>query len=211
MDDGELWILDSLVEVGYPLYWLLSEDLEMVFNRKGHNLSYPNLVQTLFKLFSQGDLQAKKTVNYVDLNEIFLPSINDIEMGLHNQLDFEFVYRLTPQGGNRWETYIQPNWERYIDAGYYTDPNMAIAITSNKQNLEKYVEIQHYIWKNIIIENSFQREILSPWQATYWKVLPLGYKVTFSYINQEESDTPNDAIPKQIQEWYDYMMNWKRP
>jgi len=210
MNDGELWILDSLVEGGYPLFWLISENLEMVFNRDGHNLTYPNLVKTLFKLFSQGDLQAIKGNNF-DLDKIFLPTIDDIEKGLHHQSDFEFVFRLTHLGGKKWETYTQPDWKRYIDAGYYTEPNIAKIITSDKQNLEKYVAIQHLFWKNTIIENSFQRQILTPWHATYWKILPIGYEVTFSYAVVEELDTPKEDIPKQAQEWYDYMINWKHP
>lgn len=199
MDNGEYWLLDSVVEAWCPLVWLVSEDIEGAFNKRNHGLKRGELVTVLDRLFQRGDLLAKQ------IESEFVPAQADIEEALDGRRDC--LYGLTSQGGVRWEEVSHPQWERYITACVYADPQDGEIVGSDRALVEKYDSLSHYAWDISVVADSRRWDVLQPWQATYWKTLPLGHRVRFSYdwVQRPPEWKTNAAISewlKEINSWY---------
>jgi hypothetical protein len=115
---------------------------------------------------------------------------------------------LTPQGGARWEAYSSPDWNRYIDAGYLSESGGGVGeiIASDRHLIEHHVELIAYIHKISVLSNSERWDIISHWQATYWKTLPNGHRVRFRYIDNEAATLTYDEAKlaewERLSQWY---------
>lgn len=201
MNRSEYWLLDSVVEAWYPLVWLVSDDVEGSFNKRHHRLERGELVTVLNRLFQRGDLLAKQNESE------FVPASSDIEEALDGRLDC--LYGLTSQGGVRWEEVSHPQWERYIAAWVYADPQEGEIVGSDRTLVEKYDSLSEYVWDISVVADSRRWDVLQPWQATYWKTLPLGHRVRFSFEWVERPpEWKTDAV---VSEWLKEINNWYTP
>jgi len=207
MDKDEYWLLDSAIEGWYSIKWLVSDDIEGSFNKQNHGLNREQLISVLDHLFQRGDLLAERMEKLVPTG-FFIPTQTEIEDALSGRLDCS--YGLTSQGGARWEEVSQPRWERYITAGVYADPQEgAEVIGSDRQMVEKYDSLSHQLLGVSGVPGSKHWDVLEPWQATYWKVLPRGYRVRFSYEWVEPS--PDPRRDRAVTEWLKEIQNWYTP
>lgn len=121
---GEYWVINAALEASLFFSALAVENLEETFNIKGHGLNYSQLVDTLDCLFQRGDLIAYYSQSiqksYPNWN-IFIPNKQEIIAGLQGNLVSNICYKLTAQGGTRWESVSNPNWNRYYTP-IYTEP-----------------------------------------------------------------------------------------
>jgi hypothetical protein len=119
IDKGEYWILDVAVECAQYISSLRHEEeyLEQAFNRKGHGLTYLEILDTLDSLFQRGDIIASFHSNDITLysTEPFLPTREQIDLAMKEELPCSVFYELTPQGGARWESISQTNWNYFFD------------------------------------------------------------------------------------------------
>src|SRR5215212_12115688 len=166
MDKGEYWLLNSAVEAWYPLVWLVCDNVEEVFNKRHHGLERDELVSVLAELFERGDLLAQRVEKFIE-KEIFTPTRAEIEAALDDRV--RCYYGLTSQGGARWEEVSRPQWDRYISAGVYTEPNEGEIIGSDRRLVEEYDSLSHYVWALSVVADSRRWDVLQPWEATYWK------------------------------------------
>ncbi|HEY0367409.1 MAG TPA: hypothetical protein VGC73_13135 [Pyrinomonadaceae bacterium] len=203
MNKNEYWLLDAVVEAWYPLVWLVSEDVEGSFNKRHHGLEREELVTVLAELFGRGDLLAHRVEKFVS-KEFFTPARDEIEAALDGRLDC--LYGLTAQGGARWEEASHPQWERYITAGVYADPKEGEIIGSDPQLVRQYDSLSHYVWDISVVADSKRWDVLQPWEATYWKTLPLGHRVRFRFEWAERS--PESKSDAAISEWLAQINNW---
>jgi len=199
MDKSEYWLLDSVVEAWCPLVWLVSEGIEESFNKRTHDLKRGELVSVLNHLFRRGDLLAKQNESE------FVPAQADIEEAFDGRLDC--LYGLTSQGGARWEEVSRPQWDRYISAAVYTEPNEGEIIGSDRRLIEEYDSLSHYVWALSVVADSRRWDVLQPWEATYWKTLPLGHRVRFRFdwVKRSPESKTDPAIwerIKRLQNWY---------
>jgi hypothetical protein len=201
MDKSEYWLLDSVIEAWCPLVWLASEDIEGSFNKRSHGLKRGELVTVLNRLFHRGYLLAKQN------DAEFVPAQADIEDALDGRLDC--LYGLTSQGGARWEEVSHPQWERFITAWVYADPQEGEIVGSNRQLVEEYDSLSHYVWDISVHADSRRWDVLQPWQATYWKTLPLGNRVRFSFDWVERS--PESKTDARVSEWLTRIHHWYTP
>jgi hypothetical protein len=205
MDKGEYWLLDSVVEAWYPLKWLASDEVELAFNRRRHGLSRDELTGALERLFEGGDLLAGRMEKSMLQQESFVPARAEIEQALAGQLDIS--YGLTPQGGARWEAVSRPEWQRYLRACLFTDPDEGEIVGSDRLLVEKFDSLSHYAWNISVVAGSKRWDVQQPWQATYWKELPAAHRVRFSFRWVDASpatrtDPQARAWLAQIKEWY---------
>ena len=209
MNKNEYWLLDSAVEAWYPLVWLVSDDVEGSFNKRHHGLERDELVSVLAELFGRGDLSAQRVEKFIE-KEIFTPARAEIEAALDGRLDC--LYGLSSQGGARWEEVSRPQWERYITAGVYADPNEGEVIGSDRQLVEKYDSLSYYVSHISVVTGSKHWDVLEPWQATYWKELPLGHRLRFKY-EREESKTDPASLEKFKEAWEEFkeIQKWYTP
>jgi hypothetical protein len=206
MDKREYWFLDSVIEARCPLVWLVSNDLEETLNKRHHGLKRHELVSVLNRLFQRGDLLAKRKEGSIS-NGFFVPAQIEIEEALDGRLNC--FYGLTSQGGARWEEVSQPHWERYISDWVYAEPQEGEIIGSDRDLVEQYDSLSQYDSDISVVPGSKHWDVLRPWQATYWKELPVGHRLRFKYEWLER--TPESKTDPKISEWFKKIHNWYTP
>jgi len=207
MDKDEYWLLDSAIESWHSLASLVSEDLESGFNKRTHGLNRDELISVLNCLFRRGDLLAHRMEKFV-VKEEFIPGQTEIEEALSGRLNC--FYRLTLQGGARWEEVSRPQWERYLTAWVYADPQEGGEIIgSDLQMVRKYDSLSQYLLGVTAVPGSKRWDVLKPWEATYWKQLPLGHRVRFCF--EEEKPPPQVKRDPAIWQWVKEIHNWYTP
>lgn len=199
---GEYWLLAAVAELALPICWLDWTDLEEALNKTGHGMSRSLLIETMRKFFKKGFIIANRFGNWDEYFEL-LPE--QIETALNEKQDKkEHYYRLTEKGGMYWEAFARPNWDFYISAGYELPDDNDIwvgeLICANKNHLETYIQSLRY-HEYDIVEDTIQWDALNPWNATYWKELPIGHRIRFKCSEKEEDKTLD--IPRLDQLWYD--------
>lgn len=203
MDKNEYWILDSVVESWDSLKCLVSEDIEGAFNKRSHGLNRDELVDVLDRLFQRGCLLAKRMEKSISKG-FFIPTRKEIEEAFDGRLNC--FYGLTSQGGARWEEVSRPQWERYISDSVYAEPQEGEIIGSDRDLVEQYDLLSRVDSEISIVPGSKHWDVLRPWQATYWKELPVGHRLRFKYEWVERKAQPIDpkiwASFKAIKNWY---------
>lgn len=210
MDKAKYWFLNLVVDLYWPLGLMESENLEIHVNGPGHGLNHSDLVATLYQMFQEGSLVALRE-SREEPREEFTPTRQEIERALEGKDDVYFG--VTAFGGARWELESQPNWNRYIYTSISIDPNEGELICADRSLAEAFLSTQPW-WPEV--EGSKSWEVLTPWQATYWKNLPEGHRVTFLHEEYSEADEsrswekPEDYLEKMerqkkccdMQKWY---------
>ncbi|MEM8531801.1 MAG: hypothetical protein AAGF95_13215 [Chloroflexota bacterium] len=205
MNRAEYWLMDSVVEACYPLFWLVlnTDDLEAAYNRVAHRMNKTELVDVLYNLVCRGDI----VLHQMDQGETHLiphPSCEEIMAGLQRERDID--YGLSAQGGACWESFTSPLWERFIDVGDYLDPiAKGEIIATDGALVEEYLSIHRFT--TAIVPGTESWDVLSLWQATYWKTLPCGHRLQYIY-------DPHGVVPE-TPVWasakLDHFNNWYTP
>lgn len=218
--DRELWILDTVATFRFPLDVLATQDgVAFSLNKKWHELTFDELVNTLCGLFDKGDLIAERVEQHVWLGE-FVPTRDEVISGLsylppgrRRQTNApsaggsEIYYGLTTHGGARWEAVARPDWNRFVDASIGLDPDDGIIIASNRNLVERFLSLNPYISSGIsVIVGSERWEVLEPWDATYWKTLPRGHRVTYDYKLPQESRVIQPSL--EVSQFLEEINNW---
>ncbi|MDM9384717.1 hypothetical protein QUB80_29085 [Chlorogloeopsis sp. ULAP01] len=172
-----------------------------------------------------GDLIAEQVKSEKHLSTLLTPIFeveklivltpSQIEANLDGELGA--LYYLTSQGGARWESVAHPDWDRYcvVNIGFNESGEIAESqvICPSKQFVEKFLSINCYVSAVVHVPGTEVWDVLEPWQATYWKNLPKGYRVRFQGSHNEwsiDSDTSPEWIEAndQANEWYWEFRQW---
>lgn len=204
MNREEYWLLEVAINRYCPLdvFGFDVSELEGFFNRSWHGLPRAELIETLYHLFQRGDLIAVQFDD--DLSEVrrFIPDRQDIADGIDRITDTH--YTLTAQGGARWEKVSRPKWDHYVRSSLGVDGDSEV-ISMNKQLVEYYLSLLPHFGERILDGTDVWSE-LTPWQATPWKTLPIGYCVQFY---TEPLDTPfTEEDERKANEWRHFKANW---
>jgi hypothetical protein len=217
MNKFEYWFLDTAVEEVIGFSWIVPNEQygDLGINRAPLNLTVAEITDVLHGLFQKGDLLAvtsSETPLYKledFINRGFIPSKSEIESAIHQKINLG--YFLTIQGGEKWELFSQPNWNLYW-TGY---GNFLSGV--DRKLLETYLALYHLIdhgnTRACIIPGTESWEILTPWQATYWKTLPIGYEVRYESRSVEfdeaaKRDPKLIEREKQANNWYSSTRIW---
>jgi hypothetical protein len=212
---AEYWILEQVVEQGWPLGYLDAENLEELANKPGHGLGRAALLDTLDGLFTAGLIEAG--ASWGDDAPCRKLSRAELEAALSESGPQPFCeepytgYRLTAKGGFQWEAFARPNWNLYLDLdlGYQTGKGSVIC--TDRQRLEDFFELLA-AWDPLVHEGSVRYEEIGPWQATYWKSLPRGWCVHFDYKEPGRPDGDMGSLGRPVYdlEIYDMLDGWYR-
>jgi hypothetical protein len=178
MDKTEYWFLDLVVKYYDRLKVLNHPELEVIANRKHHGLNSNEVAEMLYGLCQRGDI-----ITRLEGHEIQLP-LAGIKEGLSGEANI--YYGLTAQGGARWEEYSNPDWDRYADEAWGIDPNEGEISATTRELVERHLSFQD-IGNYRVCPGSEVWDILSPWEATYWKTLPTGHRLRLEYEPDEKS------------------------
>ncbi len=236
MNRFEYWFLDIAVEEVIGFGWIVPDDQYgcIAIDRAPLELTIDEIADILHSLFQKGDLMAVSAEDFDDLRQIkggFIPSLVEIKAALREEINLG--YYLTLKGGEQWESVSKPKWNQYFHWGYNVLMCADRAIGERllaEHDLLFADELDSYI----ILETSMWEEVV-PWQATYWKNLPIGYRVHFQSQSSNEQlekfstfdegegwvdfirhkdgrveRQPQTLIArrKQSQEWYDNIRQW---
>lgn len=174
MVDPELWLFETVAVRRMPLWSLVHPDMISLHNKPGHGLARSRLMELLERLLWEGDLFVEDQAGRSGL-------FTAAELDTMTSRDANSpCYGLTPKGGARWEQLAQVRWDRYVDDHYLEErggTNGWELISTNESLLREFVAVFFPAMHVDFIPGSEQWDSLEPWEATYWKTLPKGYRV----------------------------------
>jgi hypothetical protein len=203
LDSAKYWLLD-LVCIGiFPIDILVEEDLTIIVNKvTSHGLDRAEIVDILSSLFQEGMLIAELFEEFRNPPVEITPSRQQIEDALAKKIYIQ--YGLSSLGGEQWEKLSKPNWNSYI---YCCEPkDVVILEASDRITIEQYLNLLPYSSKEEVISGSEKWESLVPWQATYWKILPSGWRLTCKV--RKVNKYLDKGKESEYQEWLDKIYNW---
>jgi hypothetical protein len=179
---GEVWLLDAAVHVRIPLPLLVGTDDEISrdFNRPSHFMNRDELFRTLCSLFAAGDIvgNSEERGDYVPTPAEVERALEPSPPGTPMITDSTLCYGLSTQGGARWERMTEADWDRYIQV---EEPEKQVTeiVTSNKERLEDALQRAQNWSTGGWWPESVVRDVIKPWEATYWRTLPVGFRARF--------------------------------
>lgn len=181
---AEYWLLDVASLHPMSLQRLLHPEIAWALNRTGHHLQRWELVEVVARLVNRGDI-----VVYSDDREDQRPSREELEAALvwSGPPYRGPYYRLTPQGGERWERLTKVDWSCYVEN--YTTHRGSDVVTGQITGAD------HALVKECLSFSEqaagIEWERVEPWAVTRWKTLPLGHRVRFQ---REHPFEPTETI-----------------
>ena len=190
---GEFWILNSLVETRYQLFCYAGPArwVRDVFNRQTHGLTETELLATLLRLFANGWIAGEET--HGDRRsgdrrrEPFEPTAGAIRAAFagdfHHRPDPVVSLGLTAAGGEVWQAFASPRWERFVESWRKVERALdgKQPVTVRAADLDRgrrYLDLLRRTGDEVDPWAIEWREV-RPFRATYWKTLPSGFEVTY--------------------------------
>ena len=203
---AEYWLLETVVESKYPLYvvGVGSEDVDQFcLNKPSHGLPATRIIDTLARLFDRGWLVASQckgdASRPLNRQEIDLAVVQPT-----SSTAAVWYFGLTKAGGAVWEAFAAPNWDWFLD-GRLGAEDAGEFIGASEEWLKRYFELVHYLGCRVRPGSEHWDEV-RPWQATYWKELPVGYRVRFECT----WETPDmEVVPHQVMFLRDGWYRWR--
>ena len=201
----EYWLLDVVAEFAVPVQILRPGRIEDLLNRRSLGATNAEIAQALVALRDSG-------LVWIRGGRIPAKTLQRIlaDKGARD-------YGLTAEGGAAWERAARPDWSRYIDDCAWIagggDPQRGLVESDLWQYeitcadvalLERYFgfEREFLLKPGIVVEGSVTRDVIRPWKATYWKVLPEAYRILFQTGRDERRSQP-PGEPRWDHRWHD--------
>lgn len=210
MDKVEYWLLSYVVTARDTLGWIIPESLEFI-ERRPPGFTDKEIANAFERLFRRGDILAFRPVRPPTGREPrFVPSRAEIDAGLRNEL--AIYYELTPKGGDLWERVAAPDWDRFLSVRGGSRKEGVWAASQNREILERYLAYLPHKWREFPVWGSEMWETVVPWQATYWKTLPLGHAVRFQIRRPRRIARRTEVtVPQYVEEWFEQVKAWYTP
>lgn len=201
---AEYWLLETAVEGGIPLQFLDPDGysakftIEHMFNKPGHGLDRLQLLDCLDGLFAAGLVEGE----FSRAGAAVVPSKDVIRQAIVEKLPHtvpRLCYQLTPRGGKVWEAFAAPRWDRYLSEESDPDSRTGWITCQDRFHLRRHLdERQFVILDRIITHDTIQIEEIGPWEATYWKRLPHGYRARFQWTEAAEQFMPKTPLEQLV-------------
>ncbi len=200
---GEYWLLETAVELAQGFRFLDDggQEFSQQYNKVSHRMQRSELIETLKRL---------KTAGLISFGHFDDPGENwtekpDVQIDEALDEDHEVpwtCYRLTKEGGRQWELFASPRWNYYLhqddcwDTVEGTDetPQIGIYTSVEPKWLKTMVNLMSNGFRPIDLE-SVEYSELGPWDATYWKVLPSGYRAKVRYVGDNHQFISHHVRP----------------
>lgn len=215
MEKPEYLILEYALQMYIPLACLSASNITETFNLEHHDLSRPELVEVLCRLFGDGDLVAIGPGDGEPRTEDWLtPTEEQIRAALDRRLDLS--YRLTARGGRRWEEASRPDWSGHVVFDMHAGSEMqdiTVACIDRRRLEEATVMKGLFDFQSFHIDlRTLAWDTVAPWKATYWKTLPEAHRARFRGFERSIGRLKSaDWFPNYycgaFQEWF-YGQDW---
>jgi hypothetical protein len=196
---GEYWLLETAVDGRVPLYLIEGPPSQLIeqWNKKPHGLSERQLIETLHRLFQAGDISAvvaeRRIVHGETKDRIvrdnYTPTLDDLQRAFRWEEPgrcpyvLRYAYGLTAQGGVRWEQIADPDWSRFYEHIHLDDGERTtglVVTAGSTARAEEVLERDFPLCRLRRISGIDRLDELRPWHATYWKTLPVGYRLQWA-------------------------------
>ena len=212
----------SKISIQKAEYLLLREAVIMTGSLRGAvyscKLSYAEVAKVADSLFQRGYILAEV---YDECDNECGSSVILTKTGIQDSLNdqLQAYYYLTPSGGAYWESMAHPNWDKFLGFESLDSPRTGKVIGATREIIEELLALNPSIGLYKQIPGTEVWEINEPWQATYWKTLLKGYKVSYEtqpnqlvldYLHEKES-APREFVKRyqearqlhnNIRKWY---------
>lgn len=161
--------LDCMFELKTRIHHFFSPDFESIFNRAHHGLSETEVKTSLLSLFSSGYIEFTDTSTSKLIRQV----------STITEMDDNWLASLTNKGGEHWEAIHLPDWSKYLSISTWFPEQLAgenISIEGGSKEIVDYLIQSLQTISGQTFEQS-KIEKVSPWNATYWKILEAGYTV----------------------------------
>jgi hypothetical protein len=164
--------------------WLVWDELAHGINKQSHGLPQSEILESLYGLVTAGLIgisrSGEDTFTTLTFEEV-------IDASNQTEKDSICHYRLTSAGGDAWESFASPYWNKFISSEIdrFHGGYMAGTITAVSPSLAiSYLSGLHFIGHDID-HQQIRTEQLQTWQATYWKTLQKGFRIRYVYRDRE--------------------------
>ena len=204
IEKADFALLNAVSEDEWAAYLLAGDaSTEAIMNKPSHGLSPEELSRHFFDLWGAGLIKCSAASSR-DQVAPDLQRARDQFVRNGNwppSDDSCLVYRLSPSGGDTWEQFARPDWNKYLVSSESEQNRHEWTLTGTTRDL-----VQH--WRNLganfdagfpfPLAGTERWEMLQPWQATYWKTLPIGHRLKFfTSWGRPESNSPS---PEEVEE-----------
>jgi hypothetical protein len=181
------------------------DDIQALYNNSPHALKIEELVA---KSFIPSHEEVRKAIENEELDATELDNCFTGK---------ELYYFLTPKGGELWESVFKPKWDWYFTRWSTGDSSVINCTSSNI--IEKLLSIQHLLsyhrekYSRYLVPDTEIWQTLTPWQALYWKTLPISYSISYQTELIEIDERTNKSQEfreevRQADEWFRSVQNW---
>lgn len=176
---AEYWLLANVVDHTCPISFLDGYDPGEMFNNASHGLPRARLVEVLGDLFARGWVRASRGNGDVPGGTLTTQQVAAaIDEPPPAEDESCLYYGLTDAGGAVWEAFAVPRWDRYIDTKLGHPDGEFVGAT--EWRVRKYFSLVRFR-ECAVMPESVRWDEVRPWPATYWKTLPVGYRVRFDW------------------------------
>lgn len=206
MNAAEYWLLDSVITLPMPLH-LLHPDRPGLIEAfcSHHGLTYDQLVATLMTLLQEECLYLYVPSSYGLGNPSIPATKASVEQILSGEPWSPVHYGVTATGGARWEAVSGPDWGRYTMIGGAGDARSWWIEGRDRPLLEEWLRVYPIArGTHGLVAESVRWQTQQPWWATYWKCLPVGYRVYFREMESTFQPSPAWAVQRlhDLSIWY---------
>jgi hypothetical protein len=214
IDRADLALLNAVSEDEWAAYLLAGDaSMEAIMNKPSHGLAPHELSQHFFKLWTAGLIECSLEFSGPPVT----PDSEQTKRQFERTQDWPptnencLVYRLSKPGGEMWEHFARPDWGRFLLSSVGEHDNEWTLTGADRDLVQR--------WR--VLGSSFDAgfpaplagtenwEIFRPWQATYWKILPVGHRLKFEFTTWKRSDA--NPSPEDVERVFEFQREvWGR-
>ncbi|WP_240360679.1 hypothetical protein [Pyxidicoccus caerfyrddinensis] len=204
VDVLDLWLLEVAMELPTPLHMLAEPNPHVALHMPDDpRFSREELCERLSFLSERGFIRVHEMPD--GLEELYSPEQISRAIDARRNRSY-FGYSLTPEGGAAWERQARPDWSRYVNAGEEPTADGAadawVIEAASLETAEEEVRFHETLGDgNQPVHASKRGEELVPWQVTYWKTLPRGYRLHYTTVPVPRDVQRMMAVPARAP-WY---------
>jgi hypothetical protein len=163
---------------------LIKEETMGGINRHWPGLPPRELTEHFFRLWSEGLIECAEGEDEPAIAPDYELARKQFELenpSSDRPEGVSLTYRLTSQGGDVWANYAGVDWNRFFSSWAGSEFNEWTLNASVREPIVIALKLREV--SPLPIPGTERGQILQPWQATYWKVLPTGNRLRNRYEN----------------------------
>jgi len=205
IEKADFALLNAVSEDEWLAYLLAGDaSTEDIMNKPSHGLSPDELSRHFFALWNAGLIECSAASSGDHVAPDLQRSRNQFvrSENWRPSDDLCLIYRLSQSGGDTWEQFARPDWNKYLVSSEDDQNPHEWTLTGTNRDL-----VQHWrdLGSNIDVGFPFplagteRWELLQPWQATYWKTLPIAYRLKFfTSWGRSSSSPPSSEVVEEL-------------